>query len=271
MLGNLASFRPGPPCALGAAGRKRVHPGRDGRARRHGGRVAAGRAGRAHPGPDAASEVRAGSVPPSTSSSSRWLLSSGHDRQLVWGAPEDGDGSWTGCRFHLHPETLRGAATLPEGSAAAQRPAGRRRAGASRVRGVRARSRLPRARGSWASGRRPWRRSKGTLARSLRPWDGRFRARFCGIIRRDGVAVGRTRDPGGSPARGAARLRAAGSAHAATPPVGPHRHDLVLTVHGTPAREVLSAGQGKLLATALKLTAMALLGQVTGRTPDRGL
>jgi DNA replication and repair protein RecF len=49
--------------------------------------------------------------------------------------------------------------------------------------------------------------------------------------------------------------------------VGPHRHDLQLTVHGAPAREILSAGQGKLLATGLKLAAMALVGAERGRSP----
>ncbi len=49
--------------------------------------------------------------------------------------------------------------------------------------------------------------------------------------------------------------------------MGPHRHDLQLTVHGAPAREILSAGQGKLLATGLKLAAMALVGDQRGRTP----
>jgi DNA replication and repair protein RecF len=49
--------------------------------------------------------------------------------------------------------------------------------------------------------------------------------------------------------------------------VGPHRHDLAATVAGAPARDVLSAGQGKLLATSLKLAAMAVLERVRGRAP----
>ncbi len=49
--------------------------------------------------------------------------------------------------------------------------------------------------------------------------------------------------------------------------MGPHRHDLQLIVHGAPAREILSAGQGKLLATGLKLAAMALVSAERGRTP----
>lgn len=39
--------------------------------------------------------------------------------------------------------------------------------------------------------------------------------------------------------------------------VGPHRHELCLSLHGRPAREQLSAGQSKVLATALRLAALA--------------
>lgn len=49
--------------------------------------------------------------------------------------------------------------------------------------------------------------------------------------------------------------------------VGPHRHDLVIAVGGAPARQGLSAGQGKLLATALKLAAVMLLDRVRGQSP----
>ncbi|MEW6338243.1 MAG: DNA replication/repair protein RecF [Acidobacteriota bacterium] len=49
--------------------------------------------------------------------------------------------------------------------------------------------------------------------------------------------------------------------------VGPHRHDLALTVTGSPAREVLSAGQGKLMATAFRLAAVALFERARGRMP----
>lgn len=40
--------------------------------------------------------------------------------------------------------------------------------------------------------------------------------------------------------------------------VGPHRHDVGITIFGRPAREVLSAGQAKLLATSLRLASVAL-------------
>jgi DNA replication and repair protein RecF len=49
--------------------------------------------------------------------------------------------------------------------------------------------------------------------------------------------------------------------------VGPHRHDLTLTVAGSPAQEVLSAGQGKLMATAFRLAAVAVFERARGRMP----
>jgi DNA replication and repair protein RecF len=49
--------------------------------------------------------------------------------------------------------------------------------------------------------------------------------------------------------------------------VGPHRHDLVLTVRGAMAKDVLSAGQGKLLVTALKLAAATLMERARGFRP----
>ena len=46
--------------------------------------------------------------------------------------------------------------------------------------------------------------------------------------------------------------------------VGPHRHDLAINLGGAPAREILSAGQAKLLATACKLAAMRVSEQARG-------
>ena len=46
--------------------------------------------------------------------------------------------------------------------------------------------------------------------------------------------------------------------------VGPHRHDLAISLGGAPAREILSAGQAKLLATACKLAAMRVAEQANG-------
>lgn len=49
--------------------------------------------------------------------------------------------------------------------------------------------------------------------------------------------------------------------------VGPHRHDLAVTVRGVEAKESLSAGQAKLLVTALKLAATRLMERVRGQRP----
>lgn len=49
--------------------------------------------------------------------------------------------------------------------------------------------------------------------------------------------------------------------------VGPHRHDVEIVLAGAPAREVVSAGQGKLLATAMKLAALAVVERMRSQTP----
>lgn len=49
--------------------------------------------------------------------------------------------------------------------------------------------------------------------------------------------------------------------------VGPHRHDLAITVGGIPAREALSAGQAKLLAVALRLAVLAVVQERLGSSP----
>lgn len=47
--------------------------------------------------------------------------------------------------------------------------------------------------------------------------------------------------------------------------LGPHRADLILTVDGIPAREVLSRGQEKVIAVALRLAQVAVLQETTGK------
>lgn len=49
--------------------------------------------------------------------------------------------------------------------------------------------------------------------------------------------------------------------------VGPHRHDLCITLQGRPAREQLSAGQVKLLATALRLATVRVAAERRGVAP----
>jgi DNA replication and repair protein RecF len=45
---------------------------------------------------------------------------------------------------------------------------------------------------------------------------------------------------------------------------GPHRHDLSLKVHGRPVRDVLSSGQVKVVAAALRLAALAEVEELRG-------
>lgn len=77
----------------------------------------------------------------------------------------------------------------------------------------------------------------------------------------------------GSPAEVARRLRLAlararpKERRRAYTLVGPHRHDVEITINGAPAREVVSAGQGKLLATALKLAAVAVMERMRSVRP----
>ena len=189
---------------------------------------------------------------------------SGHDRTLIWGAPEDRRRFLDRLCFQLRPEALpvlqryrralrQRNALLGRGARAEEFEAFEKDLAQLGAQVVNARlvavAGLERLLGDelevlgWSIGR--------PILRYTSP---------------DGVAVA-------EPATLAARLRAAlaasrrlerGRGHTA---VGPHRHDLQLTVHGVPAREILSAGQGKLLATGLKLAAMALVGVERGRTP----
>ena len=189
---------------------------------------------------------------------------SGHDRALVWGAPEDRRRFLDRLCFQLRPEALatlqryRRAlrhrnALLARGGPAAEFDAFEHDLAALGAEIVRLRlealSGLERHLGDELE-------SLGwSLARPV-----------LGYNSPDGVAVAET-------ATLAVRLRAAlaasrrlerGRGHTA---IGPHRHDLQLSVQGVPAREALSAGQGKLLATGLKLAAMAVVGRERGRRP----
>ncbi len=82
----------------------------------------------------------------------------------------------------------------------------------------------------------------------------------------DGVTPGSPVDVAGRLRMALARSRRRERARAHTL-VGPHRHDLEIVVGGAPAREVVSAGQGKLLATALKLAAMAVVERTRSQMP----
>jgi len=189
---------------------------------------------------------------------------SGHDRQLVWGAPEDRRRFLDRLCFHLHREAL----PVLQRYRRALRQRNALLTGGGRDEEFDAFEHDLAFLGARIVGFR-----QVAIAGLERHFGGELEALGWSLPRPvlrynspDGVAVA-------EPATLAVRLRAALAAsrrrerargHTA---VGPHRHDLVFTVQGAPAREVLSAGQGKLLATALKLTAMALLSEARGRVP----
>ena len=189
---------------------------------------------------------------------------SGHDRQLVWGPPDDRRRFLDRLCFNLHPEAL--GVMQHYRRALAQRNALLLTGGqdtefdafeqdlanlAARI----VRLRLEAIDGlerllpgeletlGWSAGRPTlgYHCADGVAVADPATMAVNFRVALTSSRRRD-RAVGHTR-------------------------VGPHRHDLALAARGVPAREVLSAGQGKLLATALKLTAVTLLAQVRGNAP----
>ena len=189
---------------------------------------------------------------------------SGHDRQLMWGAPEERRRFLDRLCFHLHPEALLVLQRY--------RRALRQR-NALLVGGGREEEFEAFEHDLTVLGARIVALRQEAIAGLERHLEGELERMGWSISKPvlrytspDGVAVA---EPATLPARlraalVASRRRDRARGHTA---VGPHRHDLLLTVQGAPAREVLSAGQGKLLATALKLTAMTLLAEVRGTVP----
>jgi DNA replication and repair protein RecF len=189
---------------------------------------------------------------------------SGHDRQLVWGAPEERRRFLDRLSFHLHPEAL----LVLQRYRRALRQRNALLIGGGRGEEFDAFEHDLALLGARIVGLR-----QEAIAGLERHLESEMESMGWSISKPvllynslDGVAVA---EPATLPARlraalAASRRRDRARGHTA---VGPHRHDLLLTVQGAPAREVLSAGQGKLLATALKLTAMTLLAEVRGRSP----
>ncbi|MBZ5589644.1 MAG: DNA replication and repair protein RecF [Acidobacteriia bacterium] len=189
---------------------------------------------------------------------------SGHDRALVWGAPEDRRRFLDRLCFQLRPEALpvlqRYRRALRQRNALLARSARGDEFDAFEQDLSQLGAHVINARLAAVAG------LERVLGYELEALGWSMGRAVLSYTSTDGVAVA-------EPATLAARLRAAlaasrrlerGRGHTA---VGPHRHDLQLTVHGAPARETLSAGQGKLLATGLKLAAMAVVGRERGRTP----
>ncbi len=263
VLGNLASFRPGPSVGLVRRGERgfvlsggidrdgaRVELRHEARVGRTLGRVlfrGARRLGAAE---------YLGLFPVTALS--------GHDRALVWGAPEDRRRFLDRLCFHLHAEALvmlqRYRRVLRQRNALLVGGGRDDEFDAFEHDLAQLGARVVAFREEAVAG------LERHLGEELEALGWSLPRPVLRYTSPDGVAVA-------EPATLAARLRAALAAarrrerargHTV---VGPHRHDLTLTVQGAPAREVLSAGQGKLVATALKLTAMALLSEVRGRIP----
>ncbi len=189
---------------------------------------------------------------------------SSHDRQLIWGAPEDRRRFLDRFAFQLHPETLlvlqRYRRALRQRNAILQGEGGDEHLAAFEHDLAQLGARLTHLRLQALAELEPALQSElGALGWSLSRLNLRYHCP-------DGELAG---DPATTAARLAARLarmRRAERARGHTM-VGPHRHDLQLAVSGQPAREIVSAGQGKLLATALKLATLAATTRVRGARP----
>lgn len=189
---------------------------------------------------------------------------SSHDRQLVWGTPEDRRRFLDRFAFQLHPETLlvlqRYRRALRQRNAILQGPGGDEQLDAFEHDLAQLGGRLAHLRLQALAELEPV--LQGELAElgwSLPRLNLRYHCP-------DGELAG---DPVTTAARLAARLarmRRAERMRGHTM-VGPHRHDLQLAVSGQPARDLVSAGQGKLLATAIKLAALAVATRVRGGQP----
>ncbi len=189
---------------------------------------------------------------------------SSHDRQLVWGAPEDRRRFLDRFAFQLHPETLlvlqRYRRALRQRNAILQGDGSDEQLAAFEHDLAHLGARLMHLRLQAIAELEPALQAElSELGWSLSRLNLRYHCP-------DGELAG---DPATTAARLAARLarmRRAERARGHTM-VGPHRHDLQLAISGQPARDIVSAGQGKLLATALKLAALAAATRARGTQP----
>lgn len=189
---------------------------------------------------------------------------SGFDRALVTGTPEDRRRFLDRLVFHLHPEALR---MLQQYRRALRQRAGLL-LGGGQIAELEAFEQI-----LAATGARLVELRLATLRRLVSGLEGEM-----GLLR---WAAGRPHvryhapDGLGSPDASQLAVRL-GSALARSrrldaqqrrTTVGPHRHDLAITVGGMPAREALSAGQAKLLVVGLRLAALAVLEERLGGAP----
>lgn len=189
---------------------------------------------------------------------------SSHDRVLIAGGPQDRRRFLDRLAFHLHPETLLISQRYRR--ALAQRNALLRGNGAdSELEAFESDlaflgGRLMLLRRRVVAGLQPLLTAElAALSPSLsRPYV-RYNA---GDEAGEGDATAVTARLRGLLERARRRDRKAGLTR-----VGPHRHDLEVTVQGLPARTTLSAGQVKVLATALKFAALDMIAHARGEVP----
>jgi DNA replication and repair protein RecF len=189
---------------------------------------------------------------------------SSHDRQLIWGAPEDRRRFLDRFAFQLHPETLlvlqRYRRALRQRNAILQGEGGDEQLAAFEHDLAQLGARLMHLRLQAIAELEPALQTElGELGWSLSRLNLRY---YCP----DGELAGDSATTAARLAARLARMRRAERARGHTM-VGPHRHDLQLAVSGQPARDLVSAGQGKLLATALKLAALSAVARVRGTQP----
>ena len=189
---------------------------------------------------------------------------SSHDRELVWGGPEERRRFLDRFAFQLHPETLpvlqRYRQALRQRNALLQADGGDAQLAAFEHDLATLGARLVHLRLQAISLLEP------ALQAELSELGWSLSRLNMGYHSGDGELAG---DPATTAARLAAklaRMRRAERARGHTM-VGPHRHDLQLVVSGQPARDVVSAGQGKLLATAMKLATVTNVARVRGDRP----
>jgi len=189
---------------------------------------------------------------------------SSHDREILWGGPEERRRFLDRFGFQLHPETLlvvqryrqalrQRNALLAGGGSDAQLAAFEHDLALLGARLVHLRLQ--------AIGE-----LEGALQGELAALGWSLSRLNLGYHSGDGEVAD---DPAATAARLAAklaRMRRAERARGHTL-VGPHRHDLHLVIAGQPARDVVSAGQGKLLATALKLAAVEVVARARAFRP----
>jgi DNA replication and repair protein RecF len=189
---------------------------------------------------------------------------SSHDGQLIWGGPEVRRRFLDRFSFHLHPETLlvlqRYRQALRQRNAILLSSGGDTQLAAfehdlAALGGQLIHLRL-----------RAIAELEAVLQGELSALGWSLSRLNLGYHCGDGELAG---DPAATAARLAAklvRMRRAERARGHTM-VGPHRHDVQLVVSGQPARDVVSAGQGKLLAIALKLATVAIVARARGSRP----